>query len=127
MRSHDAESTPQAAGAFAAFIAVFFLFLYGIPQSSAPVSPQHNEQILPSPSVERPSRSDSISSRTSEKPQAWNELYGKIEQGREQLKNKNFGLARTEFKAAQALDNQHPLPLFYKRESICSNRASLIN
>lgn len=108
-----ARTSFRAAGAFAAFIAVFFLFLYGIPQSSTPVSPQPNEKILPSPSVELPSRSDSIPNRTSEPSQILNELYGKIEQGREQLQNKNFGLARTEFKAAQALDNQHPLPLFY--------------
>jgi Flp pilus assembly protein TadD len=89
------------------------LFLYGIPQSSTPVPPQPNWQILQSPSVETPSKSNSVSNGTSEPSQILNELYGKIEQGREQLKNKNFGLARTEFKAAQALDNHHPLPLFY--------------
>ena len=108
-----ARTSFRAAGAFAAFIGVFFLFLYGIPQSSTPVPPQPNWQILQSPSVETPSKSNSVSNGTSEPSQILNELYGKIEQGREQLKNKNFGLARTEFKAAQALDNHHPLTLFY--------------
>ena len=67
-----ARTSFRAAGAFAAFIAVFFLFLYGIPQSSTPVSPQPNEKILPSPSVELPSRSDSIPNRTSEPSQILN-------------------------------------------------------